>query len=67
VNEKQKIRVIKKSAIQQDVPLKDKPERAAAGKIVSTVANWVSDLRRRKNSERKAAVEKFFALLPKPN
>ena len=41
--------------------------RAAAREMVSTVTDWVSDLKQRKGSETKAALELLFATNQRPN
>lgn len=41
--------------------------RAAAREMVSTVTDWVSDLKQRKSSETKAALELLFGSNQRPN
>jgi len=38
-----------------------KPARAKAREVVSTVSEWVTDLRSRKSEETKAAFDRLFA------
>ena len=41
--------------------------RAAAREMVSTVTDWVSDLKQRKSGETKAALELLFGSNQRPN
>ena len=67
---KAKIKVIKKSElkdVQASVKIDKKSKQAVAREMVSTVSDWVSDLQKRKRSETKQAIEKFFSNKPQTN
>mgnify|MGYP001798729157 CR=1 FL=1 len=64
-----KIKVIKKT---DAVALKPKfkagkTSRVAAREMVSTVSEWVADLKQRKSGETMAAVERLFGTGPQPS
>jgi uncharacterized membrane-anchored protein len=67
MNEKLKIKVIKKNTVKTPVKAVKQSKRAAAREIVSTVTNWVSDFQVRKSTETKSAIEKFFSQNPRPS
>ena len=67
---KAKIKVIKKSElkdVQASVKIDKKSKQEVAREMVSTVSDWVSDLQKRKRSETKQAIEKFFSNKPQTN
>jgi hypothetical protein len=62
-----KIKVIKKGEAKPAAaapPAKQVSKKAAAREVVSTVSNWVSDLRQRKQDETKLSLESFFGPSP---
>lgn len=63
--EKPKIKVVKRSDVKPIVKKKKgsakASPRAAAREMVSTVTDWVSDLKQRKTEETKIAFETLFA------
>ena len=62
-----KIKVIKKF---DAVPTKKKakaPARTTAREVVTTVSEWVTDLRDRKSKETKAAIDSLFSAGPRPS
>jgi hypothetical protein len=65
----QKIKVIKKyEAVRSTVRKARKPAPAAAAReMVSTVSEWVSDLRDRKRDETKLAIDSLFSHRPRPS
>lgn len=66
---KGKIRIIKKVEARAALP-KVKPvksSRKAAREMVSTVSEWVSELKVRKSEETKAAFDLLFGTNPRPN
>jgi hypothetical protein len=67
MNEKLKIKVIKKNTVKTPVKTVKTSKRAAAREMVSTVTNWVSDFQVRKSNETKTAIEKFFSPNPQPS
>lgn len=68
MNEKNKIKVVKKleaQAAKSKVKSKKRQatsSRAAAREMVSTVTEWVSDLKQRKTEETKAAFDLLFSV-----
>ncbi len=69
MNEKPKIKVIKKSAtIAQPAGQNSvKATRVAAREMVSTVTDWVAEFKSRRSDETRAALEKLFRSQPQPN
>lgn len=70
MNEKLKIKVIKKDEIKAPAPsvkIQNRTKREAARDVVSTVSNWVTDFQIRKRDETKAAIEKFLTPNPRPS
>ncbi len=70
MNEKLKIKVIKKDEIKAPAPsfeVQNRTKREAARDVVSTVSNWVTDFQIRKRDETKAAIEKFLTPNPRPS
>lgn len=70
MNEKLKVKVIKKDEIKAATPsvkVQNRSKREAARDVVSTVSNWVSDFQLRKRDETKAAIEKFLTPNPQPS
>ncbi|MBC7901158.1 MAG: hypothetical protein H7070_14025 [Saprospiraceae bacterium] len=70
MNEKPKIKVIKKNEIKTpaaSIKVQSRTKREAAREVVSTVSNWVSDFQLRKRDETKAAIEKFLTPNPRPS
>ena len=62
-----KIKVIKKGEAkpaQAAPPVKQVSKKAAAREMVSTVSNWVSELKQRKHDETKITLDAFFAPNP---
>jgi hypothetical protein len=62
-----KIKVIKKGDAKpapEPAPVKPVSKKAAAREMVSTVSDWVSDLKRRKQDETKMTLEAFFTPSP---
>jgi len=66
-----KVKVIKKgdhkAAHQHVAKTAVSSKKAAAREMVSTVADWVSDFKRRKRDETQDAIKKFFATQPQAN
>jgi len=70
MNDKGKIKVIKKGMKQHSVKTSSRNEitsRAAAREMVSNVSNWVTDLQTRKRTEAKRAFDSLFKPLPTPS
>jgi hypothetical protein len=62
-----KIKVIKKGEakpVSEPAPAKQVSKKAAAREMVSTVSNWVSDFKQRKQKETNLALEGFFPVSP---
>jgi hypothetical protein len=62
-----KIKVIKKGEAKpasEAAPVKQVSKKAAAREMVSTVSNWVTDFKQKKQKETKSNFESFFA--PEP-
>jgi hypothetical protein len=62
-----KIKVIKKGEAKPAAaapPVKEVSKKAAAREMVSTVSNWVTDLKQRKQDEAKMTLDSFFAPTP---
>lgn len=58
-----KIKIVKKldaAAFKKRRPKSGKHPRSTAREVVSTVSEWVTDLRSRKTDETKAAIDRFF-------
>lgn len=57
-----KIKIVKKldAAAFKRKPKSRKQQRSTAREVVSTVSDWVTDLRSRKTDETKAAIDRFF-------
>jgi len=69
MSEIKKVKVVKKldaAALKKRVR-PAKPARAKAREVVSTVSDWVTDLRARKSEETKAAFDSLFAGGPRPS
>jgi len=66
---KSKIKIVKRTdaAAAKFVRSKTASPRIAAREMVSTVTDWVSDLKQRKGLETKAAFEMLFAVNRRPN
>ena len=68
---KGKIKVIKReeaAAVKPKVKrVKVKTSRMAAREMVSTVSEWVTDLKERKSGETMAAIERLFGTTPRPS
>jgi len=68
-----KIKIVKKldaaafKRKSQPVVKVDKRARTKAREVVSTVSEWVTDLRSRKSEETKAAIDRLFAGSPRPS
>jgi hypothetical protein len=64
-----KIKIVKKldAAAFKKKPRSRKPPRATAREVVSTVSEWVTDLRSRKSEETKAAIDRLFSGGPRPS
>ena len=61
--DRSKIKVVKRSDIKPDVRIKKArtaSSRAAAREMVSTVTDWVADLKQRKTEETRLALETLF-------
>ncbi len=69
MNKTTKIKIVKKTMVaEQKAAVKNKKaKRKAAQEIVTTVTDWVSDLRTRKSGETRAAIEQLFGGGPQPN
>jgi hypothetical protein len=62
-----KVKVIKKGEAKpalEPAPVKKVSKKAAAREMVSTVSNWVSDFKQRKQEETKLSLETFFTPNP---
>ncbi len=66
---KSKIKIVKRTdaAAAKSVKRKTASPRIAAREMVSTVTDWVSDLKQRKGQETKAAFELLFAANRRPS
>jgi hypothetical protein len=69
MGDRNKIKVIKKyEAAPATAQKGKKPAPAAAAReMVSTVSDWVSDIKARKRAETKAAIDRFFSHRPQPS
>lgn len=67
--DKGKIKIVKKFEIRKPVPKVKaaKSSRTAAREMVSTVTEWVSDLKLRKSNETKAALDLLFGTNSRPS
>lgn len=67
--DKTKIKIVKRTetAVAKSKKRKVVSSRASAREIVSTVTEWVSDLKQRKSEETKAAFDLLFAANRQPN
>jgi hypothetical protein len=68
--DKSKIKVVKRNdtvAIKGNKKKKARTQRSSAREIVSTVTDWVTDLKNRKSVETKAAFDLLFAANQRPN
>ena len=67
--DKGKIKIVKKFEIRKPVPKVKaaKSSRIAAREMVSTVTEWVSDLKLRKSNETKAALDLLFGTNSRPS
>jgi hypothetical protein len=67
--DKSKIKIIKRSeAAAAKIKEKKAPSsRATAREMVSTVTDWVSDIKQRKSEETKAAFDLLFSANRQPN
>ncbi|MFN2501060.1 MAG: hypothetical protein ABR530_03495 [Pyrinomonadaceae bacterium] len=65
--DKSKIKVVKKTeaAATRQSKKKTTTSRMAAREMVSTVTDWVSDLKQRKSEETKAALDMLFVATPR--
>ena len=69
MTDRNRIKVIKKNEavkVRVKKSVKTKPA-AAAREMVSTVTDWVSDIRDRKREETKRAIESLFSQNPQPS
>ncbi len=68
MNEKSKIKVVKRSEAKAKPSKGKKPQtsRAVAREMVSTVTDWVTELKDRKSVETKAALELLFGGTQRP-
>ncbi len=67
---KSKIKIVKRTeavAAKSVIKKRTASPRAAAREMVSTVTDWVSDLKQRKGQETKAAFELLFAANQRPS
>lgn len=69
MNDKAKIKIVKKNTATASKPVKKKAAkpRAAAREMVSTVTGWVSELKNRQTASTSAAIEKLFGKGPQPS
>ena len=68
MTDKTKIKIVKRSeAIAPSRKRKPATSRTAARDMVSTVTDWVTDLKQRKSEETKAAFDLLFAANRQPN
>ena len=66
--DKTKIKIVKRAQTSKTNPSKKAPTaRASARVIVSTVTDWVSELKQRKSDETKAAIDLLFSANRQPN
>ena len=67
--DKSKIKIVKRSdAAAAKAKVRKVPSsRATAREMVSTVTDWVSDIKQRKSEETKAAFDMLFAAHRQPN
>ncbi|CAN5427149.1 hypothetical protein BH10ACI3_BH10ACI3_14060 [soil metagenome] len=68
--DKSKIKVVKKTeaaVIKSKKKKKAPTQRSAAREMVSTVTDWVTDLKNRKSVETKAAFDLLFAANQRPS
>jgi hypothetical protein len=66
--DKSKIKVVKKEEVRHiRKPRKNASPRAAAREMVSTVSDWVTDLKARKADETRAALDMLFGVNRQPN
>ena len=67
--DKSKIKIVKRSdaAAAKTKVVKAPSSRATARQMVSTVTDWVSDIKQRKSEETKAAFDLLFAANRQPN
>lgn len=67
--DRSKIKVVKRSDIKPEVRIKkvrSASPRAAAREMVSTVTDWVADLKQRKTEETKFAIETLLSANRQP-
>lgn len=69
MSEIKKVKVVKKldAAASKKKVMPAKPARIKAREVVSTVSEWVADLRSRKSEETKAAFDSLFAGRARPS
>ena len=70
MNEKLKVKIIKKGVISASPVTRidqERSKRAAARQMVSNVSTWVSELQSRKKDEAKKAFNNLFAQTPTPS
>jgi hypothetical protein len=69
MTDRSRIKVIKKDEASPTTSQKsDKPAPAAAAReMVSTVSEWVTDLKTRKRHETKLAIDRLFSQTPRPS
>ena len=67
--DKGKIKIVKKLEVRKVKPKVKaiKSSRTAAREMVSTVTEWVSDLKLRKSGETKAALDLLFGINSRPS
>jgi len=69
MNKTSKVKLVKRDSVAKRAVgkrLKAPSHRAAAREIVSTVTEWVADLKQRKSEETKAAFDLLFSSQPRP-
>jgi len=69
MSEIKKVKVVKKldAAALKKKARRAEPARAKAREVVSTVSEWVTDLRARKSEETKAAFDRLFGGRARPS
>ena len=69
MKDKPKVKVVKKHealALKHKKQAKARP-RNSAQEMVTTVTGWVSDVKKRKSEETKAALDLLFSVSPRPS
>jgi hypothetical protein len=66
MNDSKKIKIVKKiDAVPRRKKIKIASTRATAREMVSTVSEWVTDLKARKRDETQAAIDLLFSSTPR--